>query len=174
MRDEAADSADAADEESASIPATRLMRADRALTEQVIVSCSPGMNSKSDRNALLECRAHQFHGVLARPFRRPRDRAELASGRIDEQCGRHSGGATYHLQVLKHLGAGIGIIGEPADADLLEPGARLVRIAGADAGGGHLEAGPAELAFERIKGRHLLAAGHAPGGPEVEQDRAPA
>jgi hypothetical protein len=51
-RDDAADSADAADEESASIPATRLMRADRAFTEQVIVSCSPGMNPKCDRSAI--------------------------------------------------------------------------------------------------------------------------
>jgi argininosuccinate lyase len=122
----------------------------------------------------VERRAHELHGVIARPFRWSRHRAEFATGRIDEKRGRHSGGAAHHLQVLKYLGAGIGIIGEPADADLLEPGACLLRIARVDADRHHLEVRPAQLALERVERRHLLAARYAPGGPQVEQDRAPA
>ncbi len=83
-------------------------------------------------------------------------------------------GAAHDLQVLKHLGVGVGVIGEPVDADLLEPGARLVGIAGIDVDRDHLELRPAELGLQRVERRHLLAAGHAPGGPEIEQHGAPA
>src|SRR5216683_2285885 len=119
-------------------------------------------------------RAEQSDAVLARPFGRARHRADLAARRIDQYRRRHPGRAADGLQVLEHLGAGVGIIAEPADADLLEPGARLVGIARVDVDRDHLEARPAELALERIERRHLLAAGHAPGGPQVEEHRASA
>jgi hypothetical protein len=86
---------------------------------------------------------------------------------------RHARSAADDLQVLEQLGAGVGVIDEPVDADLLEPGPRLVRIARVDIDRDHLEGGAAELAFERLECRHFLAARHAPGGPQVEQHRSP-
>src|SRR5262245_5210964 len=122
----------------------------------------------------LERRGHDFYGVLACPFGRARHRADLAAGFIDQQRRRHSGGTTHRLQVLKDLSAGVGIIAQPTNADLLEPGARLVGIAGVDIDRNHFERRPAEFSLERVERRHLLAAGHAPGGPQIEQHRAPA
>ena len=70
--------------------------------------------------------------VVARPFRRPRQRRELAAVRIDDQRGRHAEGLADRFEVLEHLGGVVGVIGELVDADLLQPGLRLVRIAGVD------------------------------------------
>src|SRR5215510_5472118 len=122
----------------------------------------------------LERRGHELYGVLACPFGRARHRADLAAGWIDQQRRRHSGGTTHRLQVLKDLGAGVGIIAQPTNADLLEPGAGLVGIAGVDIDRDHFERRPAEFSLERIERRHLLATGHAPGGPQIEQHRTPA
>src|SRR5215472_1623333 len=122
----------------------------------------------------LERRGHELYGVLACPFGRARHRADLAAGWIDQQRRRHSGGTTHRLQVLKNLGAGVGIIAQPTNADVLEPGARLVGIAGVDIDRDHFERRPAEFSLERIERRHLLATGHAPGGPQIEQHRTPA
>src|SRR5262245_11393690 len=60
------------------------------------------------------------------------------------------------------------------DADVLEPSARLVGISGIDIDRDHLESRSAELSFEGVERRHLFAAGHAPGGPQVEQHGASA
>ena len=79
-----------------------------------------------------------------------------------------------HLEFLEHLGARIGVVGEAVDAGLLQPGLRLVEIAGVDVDRDHLERRPAELGLERVERRHLLAARHAPGGPQVEQHGAAA
>src|ERR1700716_3838854 len=68
----------------------------------------------------------------------------------------------------------MGIISEPIDPDILEPGARLAGVAGVDIDRDHLEASAAELLLERFERRHFLAAWHAPGGPQVQQNRAPA
>src|SRR5262245_20577901 len=127
-----------------------------------------------DHALWLERRGDELQGVFARPFGRARDRADLAAGGIDQQRRRHAGGAAHDLEVLEDLGGGVGVIGEPIDADLLEPGARFVAIARVDVDRNHLEARSAELGLERFVRRHLLAAGHAPCGPQVEQHRAPA
>ena len=72
------------------------------------------------------------------------------------------------------LAVGIGVIGELLDADFLQPGFRLVGIAGVDIDRHHLEIRAAEPLLQRIERRHFLAAGHAPGGPQIEQHRAAA
>src|SRR5262245_46848266 len=54
---------------------------------------------------LHERRAHELDRVLARPFGRARDGADLAALRIEEDRGRHTNGAADELEVLKHLGA---------------------------------------------------------------------
>ncbi len=50
----------------------------------------------------------------------------------------------------------------------------LLGIAGIDIDRHHLKARAAQFAFQRIERRHFLAAGHAPGGPQVEQHGAAA
>ena len=68
------------------------------------------------------------------------------------------------------LPVGIGVIGQVPDPVLLQPGLRLVAVAGVHVDGDHLEIGTAQLRLELVEGRHLLAAGHAPGRPEIDQD----
>ena len=68
----------------------------------------------------------------------------------------------------------VGVVGELLYADVLEPGLRLVGIAGVDIDRDDLESRPAEPLLQRVERRHFLAAGHAPGGPQVEQHGAPA
>ncbi len=89
--------------------------------------------------------------------------------RIDQQRGRHAERLAGFLQVLEHLGRRVGEIAEPRDADLLQPRLRFLQIAGVDVDRDHRELRPAELGLQRVERRHLLAARHAPGGPEVEQ-----
>src|SRR5215475_14510654 len=81
---------------------------------------------------LCERRAHQLERVLARPFSRARNGADLTAERINQNGGRHANSATDELEILEHFGAGIGVVTEMRDADLLEPGARLVGVAGID------------------------------------------
>src|SRR5215475_4974176 len=71
-----------------------------------------------DHALWLERRGDELQGVFARPFGRARDRADLAAGGIDQQRRRHAGGAAHDLEVLEDLGGGVGVIGEPVDADL--------------------------------------------------------
>ena len=54
-------------------------------------------------------------------------------------------------------------------AGLLEEGRSLVRAAFVDIDRHHLEILAAELGLQLVERRHLLAAGHAPGGPDVEE-----
>ena len=123
---------------------------------------------------LAQCRLDQFDGIVAGPFGRPCDRADFAAVRIDQQRGRHAEGAADRLQVLKHLGLRIGVVGELADADVLQEGFRLVQVTGVDVHRHHLKLRAAEALLQRVERRHFLAAGHAPGGPQVEQHGAAA
>ncbi len=85
------------------------------------------------------------------------------------KCGRHAEGAAFFLQFLEDAGGRIGIIGERADAGFLQPGLRLLRVAGVDIDRHHLEIGAAELLLQFVERRHLLLAGRAPGRPQVQQ-----
>ena len=87
---------------------------------------------------------------------------------------RHAESFAGGFQVLEHVGARVGIIGEVADADLFEKGQRLLRIAGVDVDGDDFEVRAAEFALQRVERRHFLAAWHAPGRPQVEQHGAAA
>src|ERR1700674_2492688 len=79
-------------------------------------------------------------GIPVRPFRRSCYRADLATCRINEERRRHPGRTSDDLQILKNLGAGIGVIAELINADALKPLARLVGIAGIDVHRDHFEA----------------------------------
>ena len=78
------------------------------------------------------------------------------------------------FELLKHLGALVGIIGQVGDAGVFQEGERLFRIAGIDIDRHHLEFVAAELGLQLVERRHFLAAGHAPGGPEVQKHGAAA
>ena len=65
-------------------------------------------------------RGHQLQGILARPFGRPGEHAELATLRIDQERGRHAERPAHGLEILKYLGARIGVIGEVIDPRLVE------------------------------------------------------
>ncbi len=123
---------------------------------------------------LRERGGDELHGIVARPFGRPRDGADLAAVAIDQQGRRHAGGAADDLQVLEYLCARVGVVVEVVDAGLLEPGARLLGIARIDIDRDHVEILAAELALQRVERRHLLAAGDAPSRPQVDQDGAAA
>src|SRR5215470_18464403 len=118
---------------------------------------------------LFECRPHQLKRIFARPFGWASDGADLAALRIDQKRGRHADGAADELEVLEHLGAGVGVIAKARDPDLLEPGARLLGIAGVDIDRDHLELRAAELRLQLVERRHLLAAGDTPGRPKVKK-----
>src|SRR5215468_1035421 len=121
---------------------------------------------------LFECRLHQLDRIFARPFGRARDGADLTALRIEEDGGRHADGAADQLEVLEHLGAGVGVIAEPRDADLLEPRTWLFGIPGIDIDRDDLKLRAAELGLQLVERRHLLAARDAPGCPKVKKDGA--
>src|SRR5713101_940597 len=100
----------------------------------------------------------KHHGIPARPFRWSRNRADLAACGINEERRRHPRRASDDLQILKNPGAGIGVITELVNADIPEPLAWLVGIAGIYIDCDHFEARPAELLLERVQRRHFLAA----------------
>jgi argininosuccinate lyase len=70
---------------------------------------------------------------------------------------------------LKRASGRVGVVGELLHADFLEPGLRLIAIAGVDIDGDDLKSRSAQPLLQRIECRHFLAAGHAPGGPQIEQ-----
>src|ERR1700719_2999086 len=59
---------------------------------------------------------HQLDSVLARPFGGAGKRSDLAAIGIDQERGRHADRPADRLQVLEHLGLGVGVVGEVADA----------------------------------------------------------
>ncbi len=70
---------------------------------------------------------------------------------------------------MKRASGRVGVVGELLHADFLEPGLRLIAIAGVDIDGDDLKSRSAQPLLQRIERRHFLAAGHAPGGPQIEQ-----
>src|SRR5262249_55230005 len=122
---------------------------------------------------LLQRRLHQLERIVARPFGRAGQVGDLAAVGVDQQRRRHADRLADALELLKHPRAGIGVVGEPGHAGLLQPRLRLVEIAGVDVHRDHLQARSAELLLKPGERRHLLAARHAPRGPQVEQ-RGPA
>src|SRR4029077_4727777 len=87
---------------------------------------------------------------------------------------RHAEGLAGGFQVLEHVRAAVGIIGKPLDADVLEEGERLLRVAGVDIDRDHVEVRAAEPALQRVERRYFLAARHAPGRPQVKKHGAAA
>src|SRR5262245_7230643 len=84
--------------------------------ETPAVSCPPSYRARVDdwkrksgieslESLLPQRRGHELDRVVARPFRRSRQRRKLAAVRIDQQRGRHAERLARSFQVLKHLGA---------------------------------------------------------------------
>ena len=83
-------------------------------------TCSDANGEQRDSGWATERRRDELERIFACPFRRPCHRADLAAGAIDQQGRRHARGAPDDLEVLEQLGAGVGVIGEPVDADYLK------------------------------------------------------
>src|SRR5262245_11087715 len=116
-------------------------------------------------------RGHELERIFAHPFGGPGENPELAASRIDQHRGRHAERPADRLEILEHLGAWVGVIGEAVDMCLAQPGFRLLRVALIDVDRDDLKSRAAEPRLQSVERRHLLAAGYAPGGPQIEQDR---
>src|SRR5262245_13489305 len=90
---------------------------------------------------------------------------DLAARAVDNERGRHADS----LQGREHLAGGIGVEGKVRGTGLLEEGRRLRRTSLVDIDWYHGEVLAAELGFELVERRHLLAAGNAPSGPEIQK-----
>ena len=111
--------------------------------------------------------------IVACPFSRSGDGGDLATLRIDQKCRRHAERTADGLEILKHACRRIGKVSQLLHANLVKPGLRLVSVARIDIDRHDFEPGPAQPLLQRIECGHLLTTGHAPRGPQVEQDRAP-
>src|SRR3954454_18718488 len=77
-------------------------------------STSPPKHHRLERRGGLARRSpDQLERILARPFRRPRDRRDLATLRIDQHRGGHAQRPAYRLKILKNLGFLVVEIAEP-------------------------------------------------------------
>ena len=99
------------------------------------------------------------------PIGRADQPGDLLAVAVDDQRGRHAHG----LQRREQLAGGIGVEREMRGAGLLQEGGGLVGSPFVDIDRDHLEILAAELGLERVERRHLLAAGHAPGRPDIEE-----
>src|SRR5438034_4986563 len=131
----------------------------------------------SDESRLVcrfDRRRDQLDGVVAVPFRRSRNGGDLATLAIDQHRGRHSQRPAYGFKFLKNFGFLVTKIAEPGQIDLFPKIFGLFGVPGIDVDGDHLEIRSAEPGLQALERGHLLAAGHAPGGPQVHQHRASA
>src|SRR5262249_41650069 len=145
----------------------------RAASDRISISVYKS-DRRQTRSLLSECRVDQFDRVFARPFGGSSDGGNLATLSVDQQSRRHAKGAADWFQILECPSASICVEGEPCDPDLVQPGSRLVAVAGVDINRDDLEFWSAQPLLECVQCGHLLAAGHTPGGPQVEQHRASA
>ncbi len=78
------------------------------------------------------------------------------------------------FKILKNLGFLVAKIAEPGQIGLFQETPGLFGVAGIDIDRDHLEILAAQLGLQAVQRRHFLAAGHAPGRPQVHQHRAAA
>ena len=105
------------------------------------------------------------------PFSRAVHGADLAAvGSGEDRC-RQAGGAGLAAQVLEHRVRRIRIIGERGNADFVKEGLGLFRTAPVEVHRDHREIIAVAGLCQPVQRGHFLAAGGAPGGPEVQQDR---
>src|SRR3954468_1165626 len=103
-------------------------------------STSPPKHHRLERRGGFARRSpDQLERILARPFRRPRDRRDLAALRIDQHRGGHAQGPAYRLKILKNLGFLIVEIAEPDKIGLFQKRLGLLGVAGVDIDRHHLE-----------------------------------
>src|SRR5215510_14959276 len=84
--------------------------------ESAAISMSRCSLRQRPARLMRQRRLHELNRILACPFGWARQRADLAASRIDEQRCRHADGAADKLEVLEHLGVGVGVVGERLDA----------------------------------------------------------
>src|SRR6266568_351605 len=114
-------------------------------------------HDKSDAPASpADRRRHQLQGILARPFGRPGEDAELATLRIDQERGRHAERPAHGLEILEYFGARVGVIGQVIDLRLAQPGFGLVRVAGVDVDRYFKETATTEPCLQAVECRRLL------------------
>src|SRR6202167_6232402 len=127
------------------------------------------MSTRPARSFGSICRgADELDAVGARPFRRTRHFTDFAAGTVDQKRRWHAKRLARGFQLLKHLGAVVGIVSKIRDADLLDKMQRLLRIAGIDIDRDDVELGAAEIGLKSIELRHLFSARAAPSGPKVK------
>src|SRR5262249_61122181 len=102
------------------------------------------------------------------------DSRDLASLGIDQHRSWHPHRPAYGLKLLKYLCFMVVEEAEPGQACFPQEIPGLLRIAGIDVDGNHLEIRSPKLLLQRRERRHFPSAGHAPGCPQVHQDRLPA
>src|SRR5712692_7110987 len=109
----------------------------------------------------------QVLGDLGRvPFRGPDMPPDLAAARIDEQRGRKADGA----ELERRLRRAVDVERQRLDPDLGEELPRHLRTLLVDRERDDFEARAAEPGLQPVERRHLLAAGRAPGRPEIQHD----
>src|SRR6476469_1017728 len=99
------------------------------------------------------------------PIGRTDQAPDLAPLTIEQQRGRHA----HRLQLAEQLAGRIGVEGKMRGSGLGEEALRLVCSSAVDVNRHHLEILAAERGLKLVERGHLLPAGHAPGGPDVEQ-----
>src|SRR5579871_331786 len=119
-------------------------------------------------------RLYERNRFLARPFGGAGEITDLAARAVDENRGRQADGAANALQFLKGARARIVVISEILDPDIGPELVRLRRIAGVDVDGDDRKVLAVHPPDQPVERRHLLAAGHAPGRPQVQENGAAA
>src|SRR6476620_2385351 len=99
------------------------------------------------------------------PIGRTDQAPDLVPLAVDEKRGRHA----HRFQLAEQLARWIGVEGKMRGSGLGEEVLRLIGAAAIDIHRHHLEIIAAERGLKFVERGHLLPAGHAPGGPDVEQ-----
>ena len=111
----------------------------------------------------------QGDDILSVPLRVAQNPSDLVAFAIDNQCCREAGCA----QRPTGLCGFIMINRQALDADLFVETQDLGKVAAIDGKRDHVEIVAAEGGLQPIERRHLLAAGCAPGRPEIQNDDTP-
>src|SRR6266851_8680246 len=99
------------------------------------------------------------------PFGRADQSADFQALAVDQQCG----GKSHHTQLARRFGGTVAVDRELLDTDLGEEFVNRIRAA-IDRKRHHFEVGSSQRSVQSFKGWHLLAARHAPGRPNVEEN----
>src|SRR3984957_18081564 len=147
---------------------------DRPAERLVTSQCRRRHRRQSRRHGLRRGRGRdQLDGVRTVPLGGPGNVGDFTALTVDQNRGRHPQRQAVAFEVLKHPGLSIAEKAELGEITVLEEFPGLFWIAGVDIDRDDCEFVAAELALQAIQRRHFLAAGHAPGRPQVQENYAP-